>query len=66
MAKPRIPIWRVRVKYAEERWIDVEAQTAELAEIEATKKPFVIAVFGKSAIPGEQKLFPESPRAIED
>ncbi len=66
MAKPRIPIWRVRVKRAEEVWIDVEAATAELAEIEAIKVPFVIAVFGKSAIPGEQRLFQENPRAIED
>ena len=66
MAKPRVPIWRVRVKRAHEEWVDVEAQTAELAEIEATKIPFVISVFTRSAIPGEQKLFPESPRAIDD
>lgn len=66
MARNRIPIWRVRVKRAHEEWIDIEAATAELAEIEAVKVPFVIAVFSKSAIPGEKKLFPESPRAIED
>ena len=66
MTRTRIPIWRVRVKMAQETWIDVEAATAELAEIEATKVPFVIAVFSKSAMPGEQKLFPESPTAIED
>jgi hypothetical protein len=66
MARSRIPIWRVRVKRVHEEFIDVEAATAELAEIEATKIPFVIAVFGKSAMPGEQKLFQENPRAIED
>jgi hypothetical protein len=66
MVKKRIPIWRVRVKRAEEVWIDVEAHTAELAEIEATKVPFVISVFHKSAMPGEKKLFRENPRAIEE
>lgn len=66
MAKRRIPVWRVRVKRAMEDWIDVEANSAELAEIEATKVPFVISVFHRSAMPGERKLFRENPRAIEE
>jgi hypothetical protein len=66
MVRTRIPIWRVRVKQAIETWIDVESATPELAELEATKVPFVISVFHKSAMPGERKLFRENPRAIED
>jgi hypothetical protein len=66
MVTRRTPIWRVRVKRAVEDWIDVEASTPEQAEIEATKVPFVISVFHRSAMPGEKKLFRENPRAIEE
>lgn len=66
MVRTRVPVWRVRVKQWQEVWIDVEANTSEEAEIAAAAKPFVLAVFHKSAIPGERKLFPENMTAREE
>lgn len=62
---PRQLIWRVRVKRAIEDWVDVQAPTAALAELEAAKVPGIISVFGKSAIRGDQAALPERPPGVE-
>lgn len=48
--------WRVRVKRAVEEWIDVQADTAAEAERLALHIPFVISVFGQSAMKGNKPV----------
>lgn len=47
-------------------WIDVQANTPEEAEIAAASKPFILAVYSKSAIPGERSLFREQLTARDE
>ena len=62
----RLTIWRVRVRRSVEAWVDVEADTAALAEIDAQKVPGVLSVFGKSAIPGNEAAMPERPAGVRE
>jgi len=62
----RLTIWRVRVRRSVEAWVDVEADTAALAEVEAQKVPGVLSVFGKSAIRGDEAAMPERPAGVRD
>lgn len=64
--RTRIPTWRVRVKRFMDDWIDVQANTPEEAEIAAASKPFILAVYSKSAIPGERSLFREQLTARDE
>jgi hypothetical protein len=62
----RLTIWRVRVRRSVEAWVDVEADTGALAEIEAQKVPGVLSVFGKSAIRGDDAAMPERPAGVRE
>jgi hypothetical protein len=54
-------IWRVRVKKWSEQWIDVQADTPEEAEQSAASIPFVLSVFGQSAIRGDKPVGTQVP-----
>jgi hypothetical protein len=58
--------WRVRVKRAEEVWVDVAAVSAIDAEIEAAKLPRVLAVFNRSAIRADEKAPEERPAGVSE
>jgi hypothetical protein len=47
---PRPSRWRVRVIRSVEAFVDVLAYSAENAESEAAKVPFVVSVFPQSAV----------------
>ncbi len=63
---PALIMWRVRVRRAEEVWVDVQAPTAEKAEADAVNLPRVISVFGKSAIRGDQAARPEAAAGVRE
>jgi hypothetical protein len=54
MSRPKI--WKVRVKRAIEEWVDVEANSPLQAELLAANIPFVISVFGGSAMRGDRPI----------
>lgn len=58
--------WRVRVMRKVEDWVQVEADSAPAAEVLAGQLPFVLSVFGKSAIPGDKPLVSTDPRGVLD
>ena len=64
MAKPKP--WRVRVRMAQEGWVEVIAESALEAELLAANHINVIHVFAKSAIPGDQPANRPIPQGIED
>lgn len=58
--------WRVRVLRRAEDWIDVAADTAQLAEAKAATRPGVISVFAGSTISGEKPVGLTLNPMIED
>lgn len=58
--------WRVRVRRAEEVWVDVEATSAEEAEAQAAVMPRVLSVFGKSATPADKVYSPGAPEGVQE
>jgi hypothetical protein len=49
-------LWRVRVYRKVEEWVTIKADTALQAEELAITLPFVLSVFGKSAMPGNKAV----------
>lgn len=64
LARP-IP-WRVRVRSVVETWVDVQAVSAQEAEVLAAGFPGVLSVFGKSAMPGGVVVDPGVSMSIEE
>lgn len=62
----KLVTWRVRVKRAQESWVEVNAETAGQAEAEAIKVPGVISVFSKSAIRGDEAAAPERAAGVSE
>ena len=58
--------WRVRVKRAQESWVEVQSHTAAGAEDEAIKVPGVMQVFSKSAIRADEATAPERPAGVRE
>ena len=58
--------WRVRVKRAQESWVEVQSHTAAGAEEEAMKVPGVLQVFGKSAVRADEATAPERPAGVRE
>lgn len=48
--------WRVRVYRKVEEWVTVQADTGLQAEQLALNMPFVLSVFGQSAMPGNKAV----------
>lgn len=62
----RATTWRVRVKRAQEAWVEVSAHTAAGAEDEAMKVLGVMQVFGRSAVRSDEAAAPERPAGVRD
>ena len=62
----RTTSWRVRVKRAQESWVEVQSHTAAGAEAEAAKVPGVLQVFGRSAVRADEATSPERPAGVRD
>ena len=58
--------WRVRVKRAQEAWVEVQSHTAAGAEEEAMKVPGVMQVFSRSAVRSDEAAAPERPAGVRD
>ena len=58
--------WRVRVKRAQESWVEVQSHTAADAEDEAMKVPGVMQVFARSAMRADEAAAPERPAGVRD
>lgn len=58
--------WRVRVRKTIEDWLDITADTKELAEQEASTKPGVISVFVGSTISGERPVIGNTQMGVMD
>lgn len=48
--------WRVRVYRKVEDWVTVQADTGLQAEQLALNMPFILSVFGQSAMPGNKAV----------
>ena len=59
-------LWRVRVYKRVEEWIAVSAEDRLQAEAVAATMPFVISVFGQSAIPANRAVDQVPPAGVED
>lgn len=58
--------WRVRVLRKVEDWVEVQAENGEQAEQLAVNLPYVISVFGKSAISADKPLTTIDPLGVLD
>jgi hypothetical protein len=58
--------WRVRVRLVVEGWVDIEASTASIAEVEAAKLPNVISVFRASATLANKVAGAEAPAGVQE
>lgn len=58
--------WRVRVMRKLEDWVELQAETAEEAEIAASHLPYVISAFSGSAISADKPLASTHPLGVLD
>jgi hypothetical protein len=58
--------WRVRVWKREETWVEIQADSPLQAEAVAASIPFVLSVFGGSAIPANKAVDQVPPPGVED
>ena len=63
---PRLLPWRVRVRLSVEHWVDVEAETAGLAEAAAANLPNVLSVFGKSAVRADKLAEAQRSEGVQE
>ena len=64
--RSKLKRWRVRVNRKVETWIEVQAENALQAEALAATMPFVLNVFGNSALPGDRPVEGPIPTGILD
>ena len=64
--RSKLKRWRVRVRRSVEEWIEVQAENALQAETLASTMPFVLSVFGNSAISGDKPIDGPVPIGMTD
>lgn len=58
--------WRVRVLRRVEDWIEIQADSAHDAEVEAVKRPGVLQVFSRMTIPADEGRIPRLEGVRDD
>jgi len=64
--RSKVKKWRVRVYKKVETWIEVQAENSLQAEALAANVPFVLSVFGNSAISGDKPIDGPVPIGMTD
>jgi hypothetical protein len=66
MPNNKLKRWRVRVRRSVDDWVEVMADDRLQAEAVAASMPFVLSVFGGSAIPANKAVDQIPPVGVED